>query len=588
MLGSSCCCGCEIFSDDFARSSYPTVPGTNWSIQSGTWTVESQYLTTADLAAIILVNQSHSEMEHIVNGTIYGDPLDVVGIIVGYKDDNNYYFVEIKFAETDYTDGFCGYVVLYQKIGGTATELARIEYGPSPNTDNVFNVCLSAEEKSFSATVGDVKISHTWTTVPFTDGYQVGILAITAVAMRVKNFSWDKHYSTANPNCVNCADLNSDHRCTLLAFVVSNEDINEDIPCYFVEQSGDWHIIGPPDMNYTKILTCEDSTGLIYCAQPEPTYSNRQYINLTMWLRDAGSEAGGFIAYNPSNGNRILGTAEFSTDGSITFRLYENGTLIDQDTQIFYGYQSGYTVKVYVEICLDFDGTNVTMTYRATLFYYSAYFPAINTSVHSMYILSAAADAAGYYTGFEIVSCETVNKPALMSLLYTRHKTNVANCYECDPGCPCLTLDAPCYLKFDMSNFKDNTAVPCHEYPEFKECEELNGIFYAEYLGDCMWSTAVWWHRGCWYWSEVAWQAELTYQINPDTGTWQYMFYVAMYPRGYGGEEEYVFVKWFETYPDIFSWSDENIPYVGDPDGFCNKASDPPVCLVSNGNLDVP
>jgi hypothetical protein len=209
-----------------------------------------------------------------------------------------------------------------------------------------------------------------------------------------------------------------------------------------------------------------------------------------------------------------------------------------------------------------------------------------------MYDRSAIGNTDGYYAGLEVVDNPTTEYVSFFSFDFRRHKVNDAACSQCADGCVVnlydlglwayTTYPVPCYLKFDFSNHKDNTSCT---YPYTKDCDALNGIWFASFVGsssDYLTSTfSVDLCRTAPITTQ--WAATVGHGYNYTTATYGYYFEVF-------NTLESQFKKWFVSMPDMFSWVDEVIPYVfyTYQPTYCIDLADPPVLKVSYADLAVP
>lgn len=600
MLGGNCCCGCTILNDTFP----PTLPSGDWTVVAGTWST-AFYLTTASANAIIVSTNDHpdAEAENIVSGSILGGANDVGGIIVSYKDVNNYLYVAVKFNDATTQ---CGYVALVQVVAGVATTLAiQIPVGPYPNQQTTYQVCFSAEEKTFTARVGTIYVSHTFETLSFTGGYKIGYAtgAVAPTSLRFYNTTWSKHFSTTNPECTNCSEVSNPTACTILQTWFNGYTIGHGAGCNFSLISGDWDTVEDNPVDSTGInerhLECKTDGGILQCLIPEPRSSKYQRLQVTYALLGTGIEAGAFINYLPGGGNRYTATAELYPDNTVTFRLYKNGILVDYDILPIANLRAvspdPFSGQVYVYLCIDFDTDGLQVTYQAL--------DKLNPSVygtlkHTMWDFTASGNTGGYYAGLEVVNNDNgfVYVPYYY-FYFSRHKVNDSNCPECDFGCyvtgPTGTFAIPCYLKLDFANFKDNR--PCN-YGYTQDCNDYNGIWYVGWK-DGYWLSGDFIANYCYgnsYTGTFHWEARLTREYNVSSYGWK--FHVTLVcPSFYWYPDVYTFTKWFADGdpPNLFGWIDEDIPwstpnYGVSAEPACGDHLDPPTLKVSYADLDVP
>jgi hypothetical protein len=605
MLGGNCCCGCTIFNDTFP----PTIPSGDWTVISGTW-VTNFYLKSNNVSSHIVSTNDHpdSEAENILTGSILGGPGDIAFIIISYKDEDNMFYAVVEFNDSSTQ---CGYISLRQKVAGVDTQLAiQIPAGPLPNQQTTYQVCFSAEEKTFTAKVGTVNVSHTFDTVPFTDGYKIGYgVGSVAANVRFYNTTWNKHKSTTNPDCVNCSEVSNPTACKILETWFNNYPVGTDPGCLFNVVTGVWEIQNvenPSDSTgyNERNLVCKSDGGLLQCIMPEPTGSQRQMLKVKFAIKNTDIEAGAFINYNQSNGNRYLATAELYGDDTVNFRLYNNGTLIDYDILPIINLRAvspdPFSDQIIVEMCLDLDGDGVLqVTYQA----WDILNPSVyGTLKHTMWDFAAGGNTGGYYAGMEVVDNNQagITNVPYYYFYFSRHIDSDSNCPECDYGCAITiqgpTFAVPCYLKLDVANFKE-MFTDC-TYGHTQACSDLIGIYYATWLGN-YWETADFNNILCNPTSQTIvlyFQSMLYYDYNmlTDQNEWHFITYLYARYLYYGPFGYHMWEKWYgQTPPNIFNWINEDIPsmHIYNPaliSGLCADHSDPPTLKVSYADLDVP
>lgn len=580
-----------------------TSPSGDWTIISGTWTV-NDYLSTASANALIISTNDHpdAEAENILSGTILGGAGDIGIIIISYKDTNNYLYCEVQFNNSS---GSCGYVALKQKVAGTVTTLAiQIPNGPLPNQFITYRVCFSAEEKTLTARVGTINVSHTFATVPFADGYKVGYSTTTTLPtiLRFYNTTWSKHFSTANPECTNCAEISNPTACIILETYFNGYTVGHGAGCNFSLVTGDWDTVaGNPAGGSSAHIECKTDGGILQCIVPEPKLSNKHVLTVTFAILDRDIEAGAFINYS-TGANRYTASAELYPDNTVAFRLYNNGTLIDYDILPIIDFPGvaipdPFSGQILVYMCLDFDDDGLQVTYEARDYSHPSNY---GTTKHTMWDFNATGNTNGYYAGLEVVNNDNgfVYVPYYY-FNYKRSKANDPSCYECDFGCYVSyngIFAVPCYLKLEFENFKDNR--PCN-YGYTQDCNDFNGIWFVGWKNN-QWESGPFTAGYCYgpsYTGTFYWIATLTREYNSATSSFGWKFHVRLQPYSgvyYWYVDMYTFTKWFADGdpPNLFSWIDENIPWSTTDNGAyipaCGSHSDPPTLKVSYADLDVP
>jgi hypothetical protein len=91
------CCGCDYAKDEFTRANTSTL-GSTWNERSGSWNIASNKATTSSTNALAIHNTpADPSLPMVVEATVKGATTnDLLRLIIGYLDDNNYLFAEAK------------------------------------------------------------------------------------------------------------------------------------------------------------------------------------------------------------------------------------------------------------------------------------------------------------------------------------------------------------------------------------------------------------------------------------------------------------------------------------------------------------
>lgn len=604
MLMGYCCCEqtCLIYQDYFDSDL------SGWDQVSGTWSISSGRLTTSSTNAQILIDQSHTEAEHILSGVVKGAYLDIARFIVAYASSSNYLYAEIRFGSSAIYGESCGYIRLYQVTGAGTSLLKSIDAASiATNWDINFLVCYSATEGIFSINLNALDYygnAYLGANVASLTGQQVGLgTGGTAASISFDAVNWHKHQSATYSECSNCTDYNKSWGCAVLYKPQGTFNgllllgiTYDDLGCWWTEEIGNWvYTTTTPDYSYhtgTETIHClaTEEAGLLYYNKPNPLGSLKQYLNVSFYLPDEnGIEVGAFIQYNPSSGYYILCTAE-KDDDEVIFRIYdETLSLSDTDTLdiITLPYWLEPDGRVFVNFCIEYDGTNVTFKYLcADLTYYrlSNFYPWAIAGPHSMYCATSGV-TSGYYFGYRVLDNPT-QRVDFVSTVWGFSESEISNCYTCGGGCIVLENEIPCYLSLTFSNFKDNTSNPCSGGT--KDCSDVNGTWGItwQHVSE-QYESASFNYEACYGALSTYWYAYFTYEYFADQDRYEYTFNVRLYYPYSLTCEWYHFRKRYGTsFPNVSAWSSESIPlYDIDPASTCSVCADmgdPPVCLVNN------
>lgn len=132
--------GCEICSDDFARSDgtdITTASDCGWSEASGSWSISSGTLITTSSDARAISSTSHPlgtanmRIRSLVSMPTSGD---IARIITAYTDSTHYWYAEYKV-------GASGYIRIYQVNGGSPVQKKTLSVATTAS--NFYTLCVS-------------------------------------------------------------------------------------------------------------------------------------------------------------------------------------------------------------------------------------------------------------------------------------------------------------------------------------------------------------------------------------------------------------------------------------------------------------
>jgi len=205
--GCNCCTpSCAIFSDDFDRSNTSSM-GSSWSERAGDWSISSNaaVCSAADGLMVTTQTQPDAEPSGYVSAIINCNTSnDVARLVIGYVDDNNFYFCQVRFTNTE------SYIQLGRKNAGTVS-LYGFEatlFEGARNVDTLVRLCYSdglltaqifdgATESAIYASI-DQSVTITGTKVGLATGTRVGTISF-------KSFDWQHRLSVSRPDCPTCA-----------------------------------------------------------------------------------------------------------------------------------------------------------------------------------------------------------------------------------------------------------------------------------------------------------------------------------------------------------------------------------------------
>lgn len=205
--GCNCCTPtCAIFSDNFDRSNTSSM-GSSWDERAGDWSISSNaaVCSIADGLMVTTQTQPDAEPSGYVSAIINCNTSnDVARLVIGYVDDNNFYFCQVRFTNTE------SYIQLGRKNAGTVSlygfeatlfegarnvdTLVRLCYADGVLTAQIFDGSI---ESAVYASV-DQSVTITGTKVGIATGTRAGVIAF-------RSFDWQHRLSVSRPDCPSCA-----------------------------------------------------------------------------------------------------------------------------------------------------------------------------------------------------------------------------------------------------------------------------------------------------------------------------------------------------------------------------------------------
>jgi len=199
-----CCCkrrGCLIVGDDFNREPSTNL-GIRWAERAGDWSILSSRLREAgnvDAVVQCLVPHPLASTSMIVNAETYDEQIgDQYGVIVNYKDENNYHEVIFTVAAGENST-----LQLCKVSGGVRHILETDTLGLLVGTTRSINVCFA--DQIFRATITDAANYDVWLSDPIhiEDGIYSGLSNPGGSEIQFKSFYFLEHWQT-NPVCPKC------------------------------------------------------------------------------------------------------------------------------------------------------------------------------------------------------------------------------------------------------------------------------------------------------------------------------------------------------------------------------------------------
>jgi len=203
--GDPCCVDCVILEDEFTRADSSSM-GSDWSERSGDWSIASNAAVCDSASGLMVTTASHPDaspdcfVEAVINANTADD---VAKVILGYVDDNNYFFAQARFTATN------SFLRLGKVVAGVQTMLGFSETtnaSGETNLDGKLRVCYA------NGTITAALYATTTATLPVytsasetVTGTKVGIGTGTrAGTIAFKEFSWQQKLSVAHPDCPTC------------------------------------------------------------------------------------------------------------------------------------------------------------------------------------------------------------------------------------------------------------------------------------------------------------------------------------------------------------------------------------------------
>lgn len=211
-----CTCCCLISKDDFDRVDSSDL-GSDWTEESGDWSIASQELAIGD-ANSLLVNTNESS-----GATAYvyvAGQLDTNGgpsgqhrmrVVVDYVDSSNYHFAEI---DVDWFGGGIAAINIGVRTSGSDTILTSDTYADWLTVSTPFQVKVCLLDGYLVANVinaSDSEMATTSSTITNKNGTMAGLAIVDAEDWTFTRFEWQKHDSESGgcPDCTGrCGSCN--------------------------------------------------------------------------------------------------------------------------------------------------------------------------------------------------------------------------------------------------------------------------------------------------------------------------------------------------------------------------------------------
>lgn len=279
-MGSpGCCCleGCTIYGDAFASDTI----GVNWTEVAGDWTISAGLLSIAATGGILIADQTHPDGDRVPQVVSIDIRLaaadDLARVIIVYDDSDNYLFAEFSIDSNG-----CGSVTLYERIGGTDTELGSfaVPFDTPLDTWLTLTLCYVPGASSFdpgSLTIKAESATHEiWTRTVATsadlpgDQAGVGSGSTAAGSIEFDNFDYQYYYDPeTHPNCPMCG---SDTNCEL-----HSDNFNRaSLGCTWEQVAGTWSID-------TNQLTIDEEDAILRNRTPHP--DNIAFVQMAFKFR---------------------------------------------------------------------------------------------------------------------------------------------------------------------------------------------------------------------------------------------------------------------------------------------------------------
>ncbi len=208
-----CCCeSCTIFRDTFDSDDL----GSNWDQRAGTWAIAGGNMTVSAGASLNIYNDAHPDAipEMYVYASMKGTAADdTARVVIGYVDDNNYFFGQIRFTGT----------------GGAGTPQVRLgrvnagveSYLTSETAGNLdgsgwatLAMCYVAGRLTLNeydgvppASIGDTVISASSATNVTVTGTKCGVaVGVQTGTVSFGQFDFEYYISGDHPTCRGCRE----------------------------------------------------------------------------------------------------------------------------------------------------------------------------------------------------------------------------------------------------------------------------------------------------------------------------------------------------------------------------------------------
>ena len=171
-----------------------------WTEDAGSWAIVSNTLQTSSTNAIVRSNTAHPDgtgQQRLTVDVKSSATDDLVRVIIGYVDLDNYHFAELKI-------GASGYLKLWKRSGGVNTEL-QTKATAAFTTGSFVNVsvCLTRGLNSISVTAGSEVIAKGTTVPGSADEFALATGGTVTGTVTFDNFVSERTGpSETCPNCV--------------------------------------------------------------------------------------------------------------------------------------------------------------------------------------------------------------------------------------------------------------------------------------------------------------------------------------------------------------------------------------------------
>jgi hypothetical protein len=139
--GCTCCGDCTILEDDFDRADSTNL-GADWEERVGDWSISGNAAVCASANSLMITTASNPDAlpeGYVAVVVSCNTASDLARVIIGYVDDNNYYFAQARFTATD------SFLRVGRNNAGVISYLAAEETlsSGSINDDALLRICYA-------------------------------------------------------------------------------------------------------------------------------------------------------------------------------------------------------------------------------------------------------------------------------------------------------------------------------------------------------------------------------------------------------------------------------------------------------------